>query len=153
MCSGPHQKPVSTSVKPAAAPTHAPSENADATTYDLVLIFYAFKMAKNFHPRQHLCLDCPPWHRKYHRVPPQSIDFFEKQWMAKWGLATLLNKDLPSFQSSKWSFLSARKVWKTKIAERHGSFVATACDVIQRKKPHHPSQYPAYFLLTLLSST
>ena len=86
-------------------------------------------------------------------VPPQSIIFFVKQWMAKWGLAALLNKDLPSFQSSKWSFLSATKVWKIEIAERHGSFAATARDIIQRKKPLHPSQYPADFLLTLLSST
>ena len=48
-------------------------------------------------------------------VPPHKLDDREMWWIRKWGLGQVLNRQLPSLKSEKWSFLFRRKVWEREL--------------------------------------
>ena len=54
------------------------------------------------------------------------VDSREKAWMLKWGLGSLFNRNLPSFNWSKWLFMADRKLARNEMAASGGSFLSTA---------------------------
>ena len=87
-------------------------------------------------------------------VPPHKLDEREMWWIRKWGLGQVLNRQLPSLKSEKWSFLYRRKVWERELQERGGSVLSLAREIIASPRTlNTPGAYPPPLQLLVVSAT
>ena len=86
-------------------------------------------------------------------VSSHHADKAERDWMVRWGVSELFNRDLPSVASRKWLFLTDRKIWKKELSASGGTLLSVAQDIIHKDRPPSNFQYSPEFLLSLLPAT
>ena len=75
-------------------------------------------------------------------------------WIRKWGLGQVLNRQLPSLKSEKWSFLFRWKVWERELQEKGGSVLSMAKDIISAPRIlSNPGAFPPPLQLLIVSAS
>ena len=85
--------------------------------------------------------------------PAHLANSVEMGFMRKWGVASLMNRDVPNLTGNKWSFLTERKAWKEHLASSRGSLHALARQLLDSPKPIPRNVHQPSLLLATLTIT